>query len=204
MVCRSRPMNWLVQEQAVGRDCLLPIMVFLCRSRAKSFPLSASAAPAVPASSDERSRACSLRRCRFARSCLARRSLRGSLGGLLFIGSGVSRLSAARGRRPLLVLRSPDRPGSFAHSHELAQFAASALRWPVGCGRSAALSRSCRSSGVEHSLGKGEVESSNLSGSTRFAPHQSEPNAPSSRCCAGSSSAVWRDDRSSTRPAPWR
>ena len=38
--------------------------------------------------------------------------------------------------------------------------------YPALWQKSAAFSKCCRSSGVEHSLGKGEAESSNLSGST--------------------------------------
>jgi hypothetical protein len=41
------------------------------------------------------------------------------------------------------------------------------LARPYGLWHHARLDNRCRSSGVEHSLGKGEVESSNLSGSTR-------------------------------------
>jgi hypothetical protein len=44
-----------------------------------------------------------------------------------------------------------------------------ALARPYGLWHHARLDVCCRSSGVEHSLGKGEVESSNLSGSTIFA-----------------------------------
>ncbi len=40
----------------------------------------------------------------------------------------------------------------------------------------------CRSSGVEHSLGKGEVESSNLSGSTIL--HRGIPKKLAQPCCA--------------------
>ena len=143
---KSRPVRGIARRAAA-------------RQSLSSFFVSGEESPA----SSIRCRACALRRCRFARNAAARRSARRSASVFWlpelavfwdFTMAGECRERAMNSsQETCLHLRKPC--GMFRRALRGAFLAA---------GFSAA--RCCRSSGVEHSLGKGEVECSNHSGST--------------------------------------
>ena len=103
-----------------------------------------------------RARFCALRRARFARSASASRRSFAGFGGL----RRLRRLAPVRHRRlsSAAVAAGPERPAVARARAE--------LPLKIAPGPTKERPRRCRSSGVEHSLGKGEVQSSNLCGST--------------------------------------
>ncbi len=142
-----------------------PVRGVAPRTAVRHCPLSFFTPDEEASASSVRWRAWALRRCRFARSAAARRSA----------------------RRSASVFWSPEAAvfGGFAMAEECRERAVNSsqetylhLGSPCGMFRRALrgaflaagffAARCCRSSGVEHSLGKGEVECSNHSGSTSF------------------------------------
>lgn len=133
--------------------------------------LPAAEMPSVLSSASpvRRERACAFRLRRFARSSSARRAFRWS-----WVVEGVllsfAVMAAGPNRSPCSIVMSErntyhcGRPMSAQKTSRLSD--RHNLRSRESCGRSPPHSGRCRSSVVEHSLGKGEVESSILSGST--------------------------------------
>ena len=125
-------------------------------------PSGRSSAPPV-----RRDRDCALRRCRLARSSSASRALRSGLR-TGCVGLRCHAKVPSRRQKPARLQKRRSLWPCRGVSPNPASVSTHALRWRDRYGRSPPHSGSCRSSVVEHSLGKGEVESSILSGSTRI------------------------------------